>query len=237
MHCVAQPAPAYGEVPLVELGTLGILARRFLTGKGDEMALPAGSRVAIVGFCTDPRFSREPGLRYEQLRAVLGVDWIVPLKRPGFVRFFQQTYLDDAEIHTSEAYAYLAKRVGKSKLQLRAEAWEDDFLDHYGMHRPIVLGVASHATCGGFPKNDDEQRAAAMLAADVLRERLKRVHNVTIPVVPLFEEKISDTEWFVHRLDCTDCERCLAQRHVSVGEHIGKRELQASVPTALSVNT
>jgi hypothetical protein len=139
-------------------------------------------KVAIVGLCSDPRFNIIPGPRVEQMRAVLGVDWVVFLTKPGIVRIYQHGQDGDKEIATHRT------------------VWESDLLIHVVKHHPCVVGIASHEECGAYHGNNAMQCKAAIIAADVLQSRLNNLYDVGLRVIPLFEGRVADDRWRVSRL-------------------------------------
>ena len=152
--------------------------------------LPANSRVAILGLCTDPRFSTNPGKRFLQFREALGVEYIVPLARPGIVRLF-----------VSEMN-FLSGNNGSGLLpeQADVQAWGRDFILHYNMHNPCIVGIASHETCGGYQGCEKIQKQAAIQAARNVQNWLREMFNINISVVPCFEQRIRDDDWRIHVL-------------------------------------
>ncbi len=163
------------------------------------MSLPHGSRVAVVGWCSDPRFSINPGQRFLQFRQALNVDYIVPLAKPGFIGLYAPNAHARVNSNNGNGHEH-GVMIPPRRFEEHRLAWEEDFLIHWGFHHPCVVGVSGHETCGGFPVEPIEQCRAAFEAADMIRRRLQANYNINITVVPLVEERITDSDWRVNLL-------------------------------------
>ena len=137
---------------------------------------------AIVIGCSDPRLADVASVINEQFKRMLGVEWIVPLPRPGVVGLY-------------------TGRTTSRSIEMRREALELEICIHLRAHQPRAVVIASHHDCLGHAGSDEEQELDARIAARGLESRLKRHLGFRGLVQAAIIERHPNPGWAVKMLD------------------------------------